>query len=803
MPVPEPPGGSSPPLAAEAPEELSALAALAPVPRRWERLAWYCGAVLLTCLLIFFGLRLDRAGADLTAPFYYDLDALLILPLVKATQERGFGGHWRNERMGAPGILELHDFPVIDHLHFFILWLLGKVVTNLGLLFNLYFLLTFPLTTLTGMIAFRHLGLSLPAAAVGGLLYSFLPYHYHRWENHYFLAAYWLVPLSLLPVLAVCRGDFLFFAKQPDGTYRRQLMSRRSLVLAVLGAAVASAGAYYAFFTCALLGFAGCYGWWVFRTWRATAGAGVMVAVIVTVGVINHLPTLVYQAKFGRNPVTDRFPEEADTYGLKITHLVLPINDHNLRVMNALKVVYLSGDRPAENENQSASLGLVGTAGLIGLVVMVLLPGRRPWPYGPLSSLAVFTVLLATVGGFGSVFNLFITAQIRGYNRISVFLAFLCLFAVLWAIDRFLLTRTDPRARRLRYPAWAVIFVLGFLDQTPYGWFGKGIIKSLDEQADRFRADAEFFHQIEERMPPGARIFCLPYAAFPERPPQYKMGTYEHARGYIHTQTLAWSFGAMKGREADAWQIEVAYPLRKGQMAQLMQRLVAAGFDGVLIDNRGFPPPENRRRANSPEQDSSERLHSAAAVAAEMNAAYARELNRLAKLPEVKHPTSPDQFFLDLRPYRDAYRARNPDAYRHLVQREQDWVAVIWLGAFFSPEDLEYAHEFRYGPPDGTAMFINPSDRDRKFRISMTFGGDIPGVYRFRLSGLVDAEFEVEKKPGEWERKVYGQPMSWVVTVPPGRHALRIRCTPPADLLPSDHRKLCYYMMDFRKDEIP
>src|SRR5262249_46607939 len=156
-----------------------------------------------------------------------------------------------NERMGAPGILELHDFPVIDHLHFFLIWLLGQWVTNLALLYNLYFLLTFPLTTLTAMIAFRHLRLTLPAAAVGGLLYSFLPYHYQRWENHYFLAAYWLVPLSVLPALAICRGTFPFFDRQPDGTWRRRLLSWRSLGLVVLGVATASSGAYYAFFTCA------------------------------------------------------------------------------------------------------------------------------------------------------------------------------------------------------------------------------------------------------------------------------------------------------------------------------------------------------------------------------------------------------------------------------------------------------------------------------------------------------------------------------------------------------------------------
>ena len=58
-----------------------------------------------------------------------------------------------------------------------------------------------------------------------------------------------------------------------------------------------------------------------------------MIAVMVLVGLIHHAPTFRYQWEFDRNPVTDRMPEEADTYGMKIAHLVLPIPDHNLTIL--------------------------------------------------------------------------------------------------------------------------------------------------------------------------------------------------------------------------------------------------------------------------------------------------------------------------------------------------------------------------------------------------------------------------------------------------------------------------------------
>jgi len=763
---------------------------LAPRPRWWERLAWYLGAMLLSCIVISAGLRLDQA--DLRAPFYYDLDSLLILPMVKATVESGIGGHWKIETMGAPGVLELYDFPVIDHLHFVVIWLLGQVVSNLLVLYNLYFLLTFPITVLTTMIAVRHLGLSLPAAAAGGLLYSFLPFHYQRWENHYFLAAYWMVPLALLPAFAVCKGDLPFFRRSPEGTYRRRVLTWGTLGQVVLAAATASAGAYYAFFVCAVLAFAGVYSWAAFRTWRGMASASGVIGFIMAFGLANHLPTFLYQREYGVNAITVRAPEEADMYGLKITHLILPIEDHNLTSLRRIKAAYNSPIRPSENENKSASLGVVGTAGLLGLVVVALLPFRRPWPYGPLAGMTLFLVLLGTIGGFGPVFNLLVTASIRGYNRISVVIAFLCFLAALWAIDRFLLTRTTPRIRRLRYPAWATVLLLGLFDQTPFGWFRAGIVKTIDEQASRFRADADFFKGIQKQMPAGSRVFCVPYIGFPEVPPLVRMPAYEHARGYIHSDGLVWSFGAMKGREVDAWQADVSAVLRKETIARFLQRIVARGFDGLLIDGRGFPPAkEPRDWLTGPE------------VLNEVNQIYARELGRPgARLPEIIHDDR-QQFFLDLRPYRDLYLGKNAEAFEAMAKQEREWVAVVWVNGFYSPEPAGFAHEYREGPRDGTAWFVNPSDRERTFRVSVKFGCFQPGSYRFQFSGLLDKEFDIERAGDTHEGRHHdGELKEFTVVVPPGRHPLRIRCTPPPDFAPVGYRKMYYALMDFKMAEI-
>jgi hypothetical protein len=779
-PVPEP-SPTPQPAATPAPAEL------VPQPGLRERVAWYAGAAALTAVLIAAGLRLD--AADITAPFYYDEDALLILPLVKATLERG--SHWRNERMGYPGIQELHDYPVVDHLHFLLIWLLGRVFSNPVVVFNLYYLLTYPLTAFTAMYAFRRVGLTLPAAAVGAVLYAFLPYHYLRGEHHYFLAAYWLVPLTMLPVLALMRGELSFFGRGPDGRRVLRPWSRESLGLVVLGAATASGGAYYAFFACALYAAAGLYAWAAHRTWRAAASAALLVGVVFVVGVVNHLPTIAYQAKWGRNPVTDRIPEEAEIYGVKIAHLVLPINDHNLTVLARIKSAYNSGYRPVQNENERAALGVVGSAGLLGLLAVLLWPGPRAWPYGPLAVLTAFMLLLATVGGFGAVFNHLVFDQVRCYNRISVYLAFVCLLAAMWWLDGFLLRRTG-RARRLRLPALAAVLAVGFLDQTPHSFFrDEFVVESMAAQAERFRTDAQFFARIEESMDPGSRVFSLPFMPFPEYPEQEKMFTYEPARGYLHTRTLVWGYGAMKGREADAWQREViadAVPGRPGAVREFVRRIVARGFDGLFIDTRGYPVVKGENLGHILVQN-------VEYVCTEIPGG--QKPREIVRVEGRDH----DQVFVDLRRFRDTWRAIGEAEYERYVREEREYMAVTWLKGIHPHGTPGDDNRVRWCTRSGLAVVNNPTDRTRTVRIAMRFGTDFKGVYHITVSGLIQDELDVEKGLSSVV-KDSGVPRAYTVEVPPGRHEIRFKCVPPPDFMPVDSQYDLFFIQNFLLREV-
>src|SRR5262249_33986519 len=117
----------------------------------------------------------------------------------------------------------------------------------------------------------------------------------------------------------------------------------------------------------------------------------------------------------------------------------------------------------------------------------------------------------------------------------------------------------------------------------------------MNKEAERFRMDARFFQDVETYMLEGdpqapPKIFTLPFVAYPQSDWTQERGSYEHARGYVHTSRLVWSFGAMKGREVDAWQREVAVL----PATDMISRLLYRGFDGLIVDKRGYTP----KRAN-------------------------------------------------------------------------------------------------------------------------------------------------------------------------------------------------------------
>jgi phosphoglycerol transferase len=274
------------------------------------------------------------------------------------------------------------------------------------------------------------------------------------------------------------------------------------------------------------------------RSWRHLS-AGLLAMACVVLGVLmNVAPSLVHIAQNGENREgVNRLASESELYALKLTQLLLPRADHRLEVFHEFASQYNS-NFPLVTENISASLGVAGSLGFLvllgGVFVVSLLahsPSRRtanpvPEPVVSgiqlrllvMSALALALLLMATVGGFSSLFAMLVSTSIRSWNRISIFIAFLSVTVFVMVLDQLLASYAKPAYRvALGVLLAGVLLVLGVLDQT-----AKPCHACLSANRALFDHDKAFIASLEASLPPHAAVYQLPYMAYPEnsaRPP--------------------------------------------------------------------------------------------------------------------------------------------------------------------------------------------------------------------------------------------------------------------------------------------
>ena len=156
-------------------------------------LGLYLASLLFTCFAA--AQAIDLWSADLTAPFAYLNDATAILAHFKTVLETGWYEY--QPMLGAPVGQNYHDFPQADNFHMIAARFIGLFSSNVAVVVNVYYLLTFPLAALAAVWFFRKVGIGKTMTLVLSVLFAIAPFHWEKNENHLFLAAYYPVPLAL------------------------------------------------------------------------------------------------------------------------------------------------------------------------------------------------------------------------------------------------------------------------------------------------------------------------------------------------------------------------------------------------------------------------------------------------------------------------------------------------------------------------------------------------------------------------------------------------------------------------------
>jgi phosphoglycerol transferase len=228
------------------------------------------------------------------------------------------------------------------------------------------------------------------------------------------------------------------------------------------------------------------------------------------------------------------------------------------------------------------------------------------------------------MGGFSSLIGL-VYAELRAWNRLSIFIAFFAFLAVAVALDRARPVVSRWKHGRVLFAVvLSAVFVGGALDQT-----SEAYVPAYGETANQYWSDRAFVRQVEDRLPDDASVFELPYASFPEEipPPPGRTVVYDLLRPYLHSRGLRWSFGAMYGRPAD-WSARLA----DQSLAEVVPIVSAVGFDAIYVDRLGY-------------------VSDAAANAAE------RELVKIVGSPPLRSEDGRLLVF-DLRAYNERLRSR-------------------------------------------------------------------------------------------------------------------------------------------------
>jgi phosphoglycerol transferase len=486
-----------------------------------------------------------------------------------------------NPHLGMPFGTAMFNVPQPDVFLYLIIKLLGLTTSRFGLVMNLFYLLTFPATLLCTLYVLRQLKLGYPAALLGAFLYTFLPFHFMSGEGRLFLMAYYFVPLVVLLMFRVTSDQPPLLKEGEEGKWPRPAWRSRGAIGAIVICVIAgSSGVYYAFFACFLMMIAG------MAASAAQRRLAPLISALLLTGLISLTVLLCLSPHFlygHGNPVA-RVTGDAETYALKISQLLLPLSGHRWLSLALLKNSYYF-NAPLVNENDAATLGFIGSLGfilLLGWAAARVIGAAFRWPAGDdqriLSVAALLTLaatLLATIGGFGSVFALLISSQIRSYNRICVFIAFFAYLAVALVIDRGIGTRMVRRSSKLLYAAGVFLLAaIGLYDQT-----STSFIPDYAKVEKAFRSDAEFVRKIEKKLPPGAMIFQLPYLTFPEA------AEYDLARGYLHSRQLRWSYGAMVSEQSDLW----TRATKELPVPEMTRGVAEAGFAGIYLDRRLYP----------------------------------------------------------------------------------------------------------------------------------------------------------------------------------------------------------------------
>lgn len=534
---------------------------------------------ILTTILTMIILKINYMKFSM--PPAYTGDGLFLSYNVKNIQD--FGWWFKNPNVGAPFGGELYDYPFyFDSLFLFTFKIILILAKDWGKAINIFFIGIFPSTSMISYYVMRKFKINFLISILGSLCFTFLPYRFFRGAGHFYLSCYFLIPLMVLFL-------YKFYIDEEDFSIKKSIKNRKNLYSVLILSLIPISGIYYAFFFCFFLMI-------VFiskinlknkRTLNNLYKLLWNYGIIFFVGFLIYIPGLIHNFSVGKNleaPI--RFAKESDMYSLTISRLFISPKYMNIPGFEKIKLSlqeYLQY-LPRGEGTGVEYLGIIGIIGVVYLLLMLFNKNKlKDKKIIFLKNLNISAILLGTASGFGLIFSILVSAQIRAYTRISIFIAYFSILTVCLLLNELNKNLKNNLHKKIFSILVVVLFSLAILEQIPDNLNYEGAkITHLKE----FQSDRKFINSIEKILGNDGMVFQFPYHKFPEGglgPQDYQL-----FKGYLHSKKVKWSFGGYRGRKSDNWnEMVTSLP-----MEQLLKKIILVGFNGIYIDRSMYKNKE-------------------------------------------------------------------------------------------------------------------------------------------------------------------------------------------------------------------
>ena len=536
--------------------------------------------VCFIAITVVMNIVLGLSSHNFNIPFFYDGgDAAVTLyrSFEMKTDYSLFGFN----QLGTPMGSNTYDFYVFDIGLFVIQFLIALFSPNFIVGFNIFLIAGAWFNGMAALYSLRRLKFAAPVSVMIAVVYSCLPYFFMRYSSHTYLAYYFAAPLAITIAIELYREEFVFDFKKET--------RKQSIINAIILFVIGTTGVYYAVFSCLYFLMVAMLRGMEDLKFKSTLLSIKAIGVTFAGFFVGVLPAAIYWMTHGLPymfKMRTGFLWGGEVYGLKLTELILPNVHSRIGKFHTLRNNYDSVF--GYSESMTASLGLLFTIGLAIALIYIfrIAKSDKKDILRPVSLLIVASILIATRGGIGT-FLAIIFPFVRAYNRISVFIAFLCAIALAWGLTALYNIIKAKMKKTIVLNIISVVLLLGMMAGGVYEQ--SFIIFNLEEGYKiMYDEDDVFVNDVVNYAtsldPDDDMVDCLflPYMDFPEngKPTAGFLVGYEPMLLCVHSEKLGVSFGAPRGREFSDKLWNVSRSGADENIAFAREN----GYDGIIID---------------------------------------------------------------------------------------------------------------------------------------------------------------------------------------------------------------------------